>query len=376
MPKRNMVKGASKKATKMAVKYAAAKANIALWQVWAWVIGIIAVILLIVVIFGTIITAIKIEEDKQKEQASGDSDGCSVNVGNIDTEKATEKWKAADGTPLEGKAGDMIKIAKKEDIDPAIFMAIVANETGYGTAEAVKTHNNVAGMMGSGDLFHFDSIDKGLDAAAKNLNELYFSKGLTTPEKIGKKYAPVGAENDPTDLNSNWVPNVKKFTSEISKSDGKSSDKGKETVSCDSDVPAGKSIEKLEKVIKKNGGKLPKTKHKTFQPNTYNYRECTWYVYNRRKELGLPVTLTFGNGGDWAKKAKAQGYKTGKEPKVGAMVSWPYNSEDFGSTVYGHIAFVEEVKKNGEIRVSEHNIKPFAYGERTFKPKKDLTFIY
>ena len=99
-------------------------------------------------------------------------------------------------------------------------------------------------------------------------------------------------------------------------------------------------------------------------------------MYNRRKELGLPVKLTFGNGGDWPEKAKQQGYKTGKEPKVGAMVSWPYNSKDFGSTEYGHIAFVEEVHKDGKIKVSEYNIKPYQYGERTFKPAKDLTFIY
>jgi len=62
-----MVKGASKKAVKMAAKAIATKLNISLWYVWAWVLGILAVILLIIVIFGTIITAVKIEEDKQKE---------------------------------------------------------------------------------------------------------------------------------------------------------------------------------------------------------------------------------------------------------------------------------------------------------------------
>ncbi|WP_270921477.1 CHAP domain-containing protein [Staphylococcus saprophyticus] len=375
MRKGNMVKGASKKAVKMAAKAIATKLNISLWYVWAWVLGILAVILLIIVIFGTIITAVKIEEDKQKEQVSGGDGGCQVSGGSVNDKGISVFEKNAKGGALEGKSEQIQKIAKKHNVPPKLFMAIIASESQWGKGVNATKQKNPLSVMGAGtinsDHAKFDTIEKGLEAGAKNLDELYISKGLTTPEKIGPKYAPTeGATNDPTGMNNSWIPTVKSIMSSLG--DGK----GEAKVSCDSDVPAGKSIDKLKKVVEKNGGKLPKTKHKTFEPNTYNYKECTWYVYNRRKELGLPVTLTFGNGGDWVKNAKAQGYKTGKEPKVGAMVSWPYNSEDFGSTVYGHIAFVEEVKKNGEIRVSEHNIKPFAYGERTFKPKKDLTFIY
>ena len=367
MKKRDTVK----KGINQTIKIISRVKNIAAWKLYFYAAIFISALLVLIAIIGTLFMLLEHQKEKEeRESLSGSDVGCSVNVGNIDMNKAKQKWKQADGTPLENKTSDMVKIAKKEKIDPAIFMAIVANETGYGSAPAVKTHNNVAGMMGSGDLYHFDSIDDGLDAAAKNLNKLYFSKGLTTPEKIGPKYAPIGAANDPTNLNKNWIPNTKQFVKEVSKGKGGSS------VSCDSDIPAGKSIKKLDKVIKKHGGKLPKYSGKTFEPNTYAYHQCTWYVYNRRKELGLPVTLLFGNGGDWPSRAKQQGYKTGKVPKVGAMVSWPYNSQDFGSTEYGHIAFVEEVHKDGTIKVSEYNIKPLQYGERTFKPKKDLTFIY
>ncbi|WP_235980556.1 CHAP domain-containing protein [Staphylococcus durrellii] len=367
---KNAIKKGAKGAKKV-LKAVSKVKGIAMWKVWLTVGAALLAILLVTAIVGAVTVLISDELEKQQKQADN-SGGCKVTGGDVDDSGIATFEKNAKGGALEGKSEYMVKSAKKHKIDPKIFMAIVAHETGYGKSEAVKTHNNVAGMMGSGELFKFDSIEDGIDAAAKNLYDLYFSKGLTTVEKIQKKYAPIGVSNDPTNLNSNWTPTIKKIMNSLGEDDKKSTSK----VSCDSDVPTGKSIEKLKKVVKKNGGKLPKTKHKVFEPNTYNYKECTWYVYNRRKELGLPVTLTFGNGGDWVKKAKAQGYKTGKEPKVGAMVSWPYNSEDFGSTVYGHIAFVEEVKKNGEIRVSEHNIKPFAYGERTFKPKKDLTFIY
>lgn len=375
MRKRNMVKGASKKAAKMAAKVIATKLNVSLWYVWAWVIGIILALLLIVVIFGTIITAVKLEEDKQKQVAGGNDGGCQVSGGSLNGEGKSTFESHAKGGALEGKSKKIEEIAKKNNIPPKLFMAIIASESQWGKGENAKVQKNPLSVMGAGNIHSdhakFDSIDKGLEAGAKNLNKLYISKGLTTPEKIGPKYAPTeGASNDPTGMNNNWIPTVKSIMSSLGKG------KGDATVSCDNDVPKGKSIEKLKKVLKKHDGKLPKYSGKKFEPNTYLYRQCTWYVYNRRKELGLPCTLSFGNGGDWPKKAKAQGYKTGKTPKVGAMVSWPYNSKDFGSTEYGHIAFVEEVHKDGKIKVSEYNIKPLQYGERTFKPKNDLTFIY
>ena len=368
-----MIKKASKKGVKFLAKAIATKLNISLWYVWAWILGILALTLLIIVIFGTIITAVKIEEDKQKELVS--SDGCQVSGGNINDKGISVFEENAKGGALEGKSEQIQKIAQKHNVPPKLFMAIIASESQWGKGLNATKQKNPLSVMGAGTIHsahaNFDTIEDGLEAGAKNLDELYISKGLTTPEKIGPKYAPtVGATNDPTGMNSNWIPTVKSIMSSLGDGDGEA------LVSCDSDVPAGKSIKKLEKVLEKHGGKLPKYSGKKFEPNTYAYNQCTWYVYNRRKELGLPVTLSFGNGGDWPERAKQQGYKTGKEPKVGAMVSWPYNSEDFGATEYGHIAFVEEVKKNGEIRVSEYNIKPFQYGERTFKPKKDLTFIY
>lgn len=40
------------------------------------------------------------------------------------------------------------------------------------------------------------------------LQNNYFGKGLDTIEKIGAKYCPVGADNDPNGLNQYWVPGV------------------------------------------------------------------------------------------------------------------------------------------------------------------------
>ncbi len=78
--------------------------------------------------------------------------------------------------------------------------------------------------------------------------------------------------------------------------------------------------------------------------NSFPYGYCTYYVANRR-------TVTWrGNAGAWLYNAKAQGYATGKKPKVGAIV---VTTED---ARYGHVAYVEAVGSD-TITVSEMNYK-------------------
>lgn len=107
------------------------------------------------------------------------------------------------------KAEDILQSAQTHEIDPRLLAAIVANESAWGTARNAREANNFSGMMGAGkQLFHYDSPQAGIDAAARLLKERYVGKGLTTPETIGPVYAPVGAKNDPTGVNSNWIRNV------------------------------------------------------------------------------------------------------------------------------------------------------------------------
>lgn len=73
---------------------------------------------------------------------------------------------------------------------------------------------------------------------------------------------------------------------------------------------------------------------------------CTYYVAQRVK-----VTWR-GNAGAWLYNAKAQGYKTGKDPKPGSIM---VSTED---ARYGHVAFVESVSGSTFV-VSEMNWKGF-----------------
>lgn len=76
--------------------------------------------------------------------------------------------------------------------------------------------------------------------------------------------------------------------------------------------------------------------------NAYEFSQCTWWAYLRRKQLGYPVSSHMGNGMDWAKSARALGYWVDNTPHVGDVVVFQPNQEGADST-YGHVAIVENV---------------------------------
>jgi uncharacterized FlgJ-related protein len=92
-----------------------------------------------------------------------------------------------------------------------LLAAIAVHETGNGTSSAAKNKNNIGGMMGKNGLMSFSSLEEGIDKMASNLKRNYIDQGLTTIQQIQKKYAPNGAANDPTNLNSYWTSGVNKY---------------------------------------------------------------------------------------------------------------------------------------------------------------------
>lgn len=355
------------------------------WKIISWIVGVIGglwtlLIGLILLILLLVVVVIGLND-------SGSKSGCSVDDSPVASDVSDKGKKLfeqnAKGGELDGKVNAAIKIAKEEKVPPSLFLAIMASESGWGKSANATNQHNPLSIMGSGPLRNFDSIEDGMRAGAKNLYDLYISKGLDTPAKIQPKYAPNGASNDPTDLNSNWKRSVESIQKQMS--DGKSSgssdiagtsgDSGNCSMSSSS-VTGGGSLTALSKFK----GSLPTPKNKTHamraaQGNLYTYLECTWYVYNRRKELGIPISTFWGDAGRWANNAKRDGYAVGKKPVKGACVTWPIQ----GGMPYGHVAFVEGVSKNGKtIHVSEYNWAPkvHSYGERTIKVQDQMQFIY
>ncbi len=98
---------------------------------------------------------------------------------------------------LKGYGKIFAEYSIKYDVDPYIALAIVLHETGCNSGKCstlTSKCNNIGGMKGSptcglGAYKRFNTLDEGIKAFYKNLSKNYFKKGLTTPEKIGKKYA-------------------------------------------------------------------------------------------------------------------------------------------------------------------------------------------
>lgn len=80
--------------------------------------------------------------------------------------------------------------------------------------------------------------------------------------------------------------------------------------------------------------------------NGYDYGWCTWYVSNRRAEIGRPVPSNLGNAYSWYIVAQRAGLSTGLTPAVGAVAV----------TVGGnHVSVVEAVNADGSFWISEMN---------------------
>lgn len=81
--------------------------------------------------------------------------------------------------------------------------------------------------------------------------------------------------------------------------------------------------------------------------NRYSYGYCTWYAYNRRAELGMPIGSLWGHAATWAYAARSAGYLVDNTPAVGAVM------QNGGG--YGHVAVVEQMFEDGSFRISEMN---------------------
>lgn len=82
--------------------------------------------------------------------------------------------------------------------------------------------------------------------------------------------------------------------------------------------------------------------------NLYDWGQCTWHVFNRRKAIGKPISTYWWNANNWATAAAKDGYTITRSPRVGSILQ---------STAgyYGHVSFVERMNSDGSIQVSEMN---------------------
>jgi hypothetical protein len=120
---------------------------------------------------------------------------------------------------LDGKLTGMgevfVRAGQQYNIDSTLLAAIAQHETGNGKSHAAIEKNNIAGMMGFNGLKSYASVEESIMDMARNLSKNYLGSGLSSIAKIGGKYAPIGAGNDPTGLNNHWVTGVTKYFDQL-----------------------------------------------------------------------------------------------------------------------------------------------------------------
>lgn len=107
------------------------------------------------------------------------------------------------------------KVAQNYGVDWRLAVAISMHETGKYTSVAFNDNNNVGGNFRNGNLMTFSNLDEGIEFFVNNLKTKYIDLGLDTIEEISVKYAPIGADNDPNNLNQYWVSGVTKYYKEL-----------------------------------------------------------------------------------------------------------------------------------------------------------------
>ena len=115
---------------------------------------------------------------------------------NMTLEQLSQKLDNSLNSTMSGKGNLIASYALEKGVDPYMATAIILLETGcnHSCSTLVITCNNVGGQKGQGCGAYrsYPTLDDGIRGFIDNLSNNYISKGLTTPETIGPKYAASG----------------------------------------------------------------------------------------------------------------------------------------------------------------------------------------
>ncbi len=124
-----------------------------------------------------------------------------------------DSYLASKGSPLAGLGNAFVYYGSQTGVDPRFLVAISGAETSFGTYGPSQTIHNPFGM---GPGIVYPTWQDAIAGAARNLGgSLYKGSNLLTIAQIQKRWAPNGAANDPTNLNSHWYTNVSRYYTEL-----------------------------------------------------------------------------------------------------------------------------------------------------------------
>ena len=129
-----------------------------------------------------------------------------------------KKLEAALPTNAKHLASSFIDAGRKNNIDPVALVAIAKHETGNFTSSAFKNKNNAMGISDARGPTMQKSAEQSIEKMAYSLAKPDgHYKGKNTLGEVANTYAPVGAKNDPTGLNSGWAKGVAGFADDLAR---------------------------------------------------------------------------------------------------------------------------------------------------------------
>lgn len=87
--------------------------------------------------------------------------------------------------------------------------------------------------------------------------------------------------------------------------------------------------------------------------NAYEFSQCTWWVYVRRHQLGLPAGSHMGNGAQWGATARSLGYWVDNTARHPGDIMVFAAGQDGSSSTCGHVAIIEQINPDGSVVTSE-----------------------
>lgn len=284
---------------------------------------------------------------------------------------------AYDKNRINGKL--LLDWSKKSGLDVRAIVAIAQMESSYGTA-------GVATKSGA-NMFGYGAFDSNPDNAT-NYNDENAVVALTKQTIINNRNETFKIQDEKAQKHAKGTLNV---ASEGGVYFTDTSGSGKRRAEV---------MEKLDKWIDDHGGtpKAPQSTPKTrdgggvtsgdipsgysltkaidtssYSSSTYPWGQCTWFVWNRAREFGITFDPYMGNGGDWKYKT---GFTTTNTPTEHSAVCFS-PGQSGAHPEYGHIAFVEQVKSDGAILISESNGQGLGViSYRTFDAETAKQFTY
>ncbi len=125
-----------------------------------------------------------------------------------------DRWMAEQvpDSPLIGLGVVFVREGERNGIDPRALVAIAMHESVLGTAgSGAGIHN----AFGWGPAISFPTWEANIATVARGLARGYVARGRDTLAAIQPVWAPLGAANDPTGLNSAWTDAVGRYYADL-----------------------------------------------------------------------------------------------------------------------------------------------------------------